>query len=595
MSEVPKNHHLKNRDGVYYYRRRVPKQIVPVIGRKMIQVSLKTKDWKKASKLRTLCDLEWDAKFQEAFNSLDLGSLPGDQDSGTSQTEPSITTTLSYDEALRIVREDLEAADAKLKLIEANNTGVTKEELRDSRIENETFVQILEDLSDPEANLMVGTDGHRLLRNHKIELDPSSEDHAQFFELMRRALLEYYGRAAARSRQDHSKPFIDHLFDPNLGIEPQTEEITFGELCDQYFDVFKSDAVSKSVSHKRIDKVGSQIGLIREIIRADTSVSGIDYDRCLEFRATLAMVPKNRTKFYPGVILDEAIKRGKKDNRPLMSYETQSGYIGTFSKILKLAINKKLISEIFIDDIKPSAAKIPNKDKRSAFSNEQIVQFFHSKYYMDCAKDKVRPYENADPAWRFWLPLICMFLGLRLNEACQMHLADVKKTSTGIPYLHVIAVDEDSDKEQEGPEKTLKTAVSERKVPIHPELIRIGLLDYVDKLRKAGGKVLLPGLKPDKYGYYSSYPSKRFNESFLPNALTLSEKQSFHSFRHSFRDAARRIKAPPEFLKAVGAWSQGNLVSDNYGSDAEPEQTLEYVSLIGYPGLDLSHLYVKEE
>ena len=37
------NHHLVRRGGVYYYRRRVPKQFVQPIGSKVIQLSLGTK------------------------------------------------------------------------------------------------------------------------------------------------------------------------------------------------------------------------------------------------------------------------------------------------------------------------------------------------------------------------------------------------------------------------------------------------------------------------------------------------------------------------------------------------------------------------
>ena len=56
------------------------------------------------------------------------------------------------------------------------------------------------------------------------------------------------------------------------------------------------------------------------------------------------------------------------------------------------------------------------------------------------------------------------------------------------------------------------------------------------------------------------------------------------------------MHASPEILKAVGGWSQGNLVSDDYGNEDEygPDQLLKYVKKIKYPGLDLSHLYVKD-
>ena len=57
------NQHLQRRNGVYYYRRRIPLYLVIQFGRKFVQVSLHTNNLKEAKKLRTLRDLEWDAKF----------------------------------------------------------------------------------------------------------------------------------------------------------------------------------------------------------------------------------------------------------------------------------------------------------------------------------------------------------------------------------------------------------------------------------------------------------------------------------------------------------------------------------------------------
>jgi hypothetical protein len=56
--------HLLRRSGVYYYRRRVPLSLVEKIGKKVIQHSLETSSFKDAKKRRTMCDLQWDARFE---------------------------------------------------------------------------------------------------------------------------------------------------------------------------------------------------------------------------------------------------------------------------------------------------------------------------------------------------------------------------------------------------------------------------------------------------------------------------------------------------------------------------------------------------
>ena len=66
------NNHLSRRNGVYYYRRRVPAQLIKPIGSKVIQFSLGTTSLKEAKQLRTAKDLEWDVRFEACTKSLPL-------------------------------------------------------------------------------------------------------------------------------------------------------------------------------------------------------------------------------------------------------------------------------------------------------------------------------------------------------------------------------------------------------------------------------------------------------------------------------------------------------------------------------------------
>jgi hypothetical protein len=65
---------------------------------------------------------------------------------------------------------------------------------------------------------------------------------------------------------------------------------------------------------------------------------------------------------------------------------------------------------------------------------------------------------------------------------CQLNIADIR-TENGIRYFHACS-------EEVGEDKSEKTENSERKAPIHPELIRIGFLKYVDELKRKKEKAL---------------------------------------------------------------------------------------------------------
>ncbi|MGA7453260.1 MAG: hypothetical protein WBW73_18950 [Rhodoplanes sp.] len=158
--------------------------------------------------------------------------------------------------------------------------------------------------------------------------------------------------------------------------------------------------------------------------------------------------------------------------------------------------------------------------------------------------------------------------------------------------MDVAATADDDDGDHVSSRKSLKTASSRRKIPLHPELIAIGFLQFVESRKKTGaGSRLFPDLKPDKYGNHASYALKRFRDTYLPSALKLEPRQSFYSFRHSWRDALRRVDAQPATLQALGGWSQGKLASDDYGDKSDPDFQAKYMEQITFPGLDLAPLY----
>ena len=186
-------------------------------------------------------------------------------------------------------------------------------------------------------------------------------------------------------------------------------------------------------------------------------------------------------------------------------------------------------------------------------------------------------------------------MGMRPNEVCQLHWQDIRRTEAGTWFLEVTATDDEDEGSASKPKKTEKTANSRRKIPLHPDVLTAGFLDFV-RAREAEGDDprLFPALKP-KYGNYAWYPCKRFNEKFLPDVTTMKPRQSLYSCRHSFRDALRRSKAPSDALLALGGWSQGKLVSDYYGDNSNPDYQRQYIEKVQYPGVDLSFLKPKAE
>jgi integrase len=76
----------------------------------------------------------------------------------------------------------------------------------------------------------------------------------------------------------------------------------------------------------------------------------------------------------------------------------------------------------------------------------------------------------------FSLPLLGLWTGCRLEELGQALVVDVQ-AADGVHYLNISDL---------GEGKSVKTAGSRRPVPMHPELIRLGFLRYIEERRKQG-------------------------------------------------------------------------------------------------------------
>jgi integrase len=573
---------LLRRNGVYYYRRRVPLQLIGKIGKKVVQLSLQTTSLKEAKKRRTLRDVEWDARF-EAY------SMSGAN--GASLGAHTSAQAISETELLELVRDYVERHDRQGEKRDASCNPCSPQERAEMRVEAEWEIQTLRAPDDPQTQQWLYMAGRDVLRPVGKSLDDPDLPNETLAELVRRALLELRRRRLARLADDHSQRSFDRLFDPALPAR-----VNFGQLAGQYLWLAEEEAAINAHGQKWVDRQRSSLALLREIIGDNAPADAVDYDACLRVRTILARLPANRTKLYGDLSIDEAIECAARDGKALLSPVTQQQYLSVLRDVLDLAAKKRLIMVNPAEGLKPvKRDTVSASDKRRPFTLQQIADFFKSSFYAECAKH-APPFAHDNSGWRFWLPLMCLFLGMRPNEVAQMHLNDLKSTAKGTWYLNIVATaDEDEESKPVTSVKTLKTSTSRRKIPLHPELIKIGFLQFVEQRKKAGaGPRLFPDLTPDKYGNCAAYALKRVREIYLPKAIDIEKRQSFYSFRHSWRDALRRIDAQPATLQALGAWSQGKLTSDAYGDAADPDYQVQFMEMVSFEGLDLSPLHQKD-
>ena len=151
---------------------------------------------------------------------------------------------------------------------------------------------------------------------------------------------------------------------------------------------------------------------------------------------------------------------------------------------------------------------------------------------------------------------------------------------------------------REDPEqgRRLKTAGSARVVPVHPELVRIGFLRFVEQTNSQGGTSarLFPLLTPGPRGGFGEAWSKWFGRYIRDLGIT-SRASVFHSFRHGFKDALRAAEVSEDVNDALTGHAGPGTIGRQYGAKQMIRRfgiaTLAAaVSKVAYPGLDLSDL-----
>jgi integrase len=166
----------------------------------------------------------------------------------------------------------------------------------------------------------------------------------------------------------------------------------------------------------------------------------------------------------------------------------------------------------------------------------------------------VKPKRHTPDTALPWVALIALYTGMRLEEIAQLTTADIREESANGASVWCIDV-------HNGGENKLKNETSARLIPVHSELVRLGLLDYVKALR-AGP--LFPGLtrRESKGGKVGA----RVGELFRKKLVALGIKREglcFHSFRHTVAgrlDAAdvRQSDAARILGHAVAGMSYGD-------------------------------------
>jgi integrase len=249
--------------------------------------------------------------------------------------------------------------------------------------------------------------------------------------------------------------------------------------------------------------------------------------------------------------------------------------IGSLKTLFRVARDYELLSANPADQIR--TVHTPRQKARVAFSPEDLARIFNSPIYID----QYRSIAGGKDAC-YWLPLLALFTGARLEELAQLLVHDIRPVKELGYYINI------SD---EAAHSQLKNAASRRRIPLHRTLIDCGFLDYAQSMR--GGHLLFPALKPNSRRKLGGYFSTFFSAYLRKRVRLTDTRKVFHSFRHTFKDVCRRAGIDEAVHDALTGHTAPHA-GRRYGNEHYPLEPL-FAAIERYeiPGLDLSHLHTR--
>lgn len=395
-----------------------------------------------------------------------------------------------------------------------------------------------------------------ILKEAGFELAPEAPGYAQICRALLRAQVEYFRCVSAWRMGDYSVTPSDPLFraapspEPSPAPQPKaepedprTKSLPLSELVETFIQTKVRDGDWKAATIRN------------------------NPPKLRHFAETLDNKP-----------VDLVTRNNIRDWRDVLNdLELAPNTIGLHFRVVTSMFNwAKVEGKATIDSPLKGLAPKGQGRTREAFTPDDLKTLFHSPLYTGHWRSdrRERPGAELVKDHKYWLPLVALHSGLRVEEAAKLTLGDVRE----VEGLWCFCVQD------------TKTAAGNRVVPVHPRLIKLGLLDHRTKVEKEGGKQLWPELKKGSEGRYSQ-GFVQWWSGFRGLIGLGRDGLVFHSFRHTFISSMEKAGVPETLAGQISGHATGQSVTfKQYGGKllgvAEKLKLFEELDF----GVDLEHI-----
>lgn len=296
-------------------------------------------------------------------------------------------------------------------------------------------------------------------------------------------------------------------------------------------------------------------------ILGNVDVSLLTHQNAIGFLQTVKRIPPyiSTRPEYRGKSINQILALKPTDN---LSEQSINKHCHRASSLFAWAVKRGFISQNYFEGLGVKRS-VQAHLQRHQFSAADLNLIFSSAIFTA---------RRLKHSYYYWVPLIGLYTGLRLEEICQLYLEDIRKEAE----VWVFDINDRRDKK-------LKTLSSRRLVPIHSRLIDLGLLTYIERLGIDGRIRLFPELNKMRDGY-SQMVSKWFGRYRKRIGIgNNGRKLDFHSFRHTVANHLKQSKVPEGVVGTILGHAKEGITFARYGKPYEVDYLKEIIELLNFP------------
>lgn len=213
---------------------------------------------------------------------------------------------------------------------------------------------------------------------------------------------------------------------------------------------------------------------------------------------------------------------------------------------------------------------------RDEWKDSQVIQLFSDPVFQAYSLPKSI---NAGLDAAYWVPVIGAYTGARASEIAQLVVDDLQVVD-GIQCFRIAVTDKSF--------QSLKNEPSKRIIPIHPELIRLGLLDFAGDMRALGAARLFPALKVSDSNGAGGGVSNWFSK--FKKLSGFGPENTFHGWRNTVESKLQRVREGQIYIDRYLGHKPEGMGAGTYAR-VQPADLVGTAAKIAYEGLNLPKVY----